>query len=227
MTSRACRRTVATMQRRDQPALSTLPERTSRPRNAEARENHGSGSARLETRSVASARLFLLVLVLLPRVGPLAWAAEPPAADLRLEWLANGRVSSSPEPVGGRAGEKVVVTYRIQNVGSSDAFAVVLTALSALGAVAPAQRLQPGPAASRSVDRSLEVRLAEGMRELCIEASLQNRDAGDPPDRNPRDNRICRQLIVEASGSSALRFSVDRVANQRRNHHASPALPSS
>lgn len=130
-----------------------------------------------------------------------AASARPP--DLRLEWSVAGRVTgATAEPVRGRRGETVDVSYRLRNVGGTDAFAAILEARTALGPAADRERLQPGPAAGAAIDRTLALALATGMRELCIDARLQTVEPEDAGDANPRDNRICRKVEIEA-GSGA------------------------
>lgn len=122
-------------------------------------------------------------------------AGVGPTADVRLEW-------SAPEPaIEGPAGETVQLRFRVRNVGGQAAYAVVLTISTALGPQGAPQRIQPGPGAGESVSRTLALPLAEGMRELCIDALLQNLRAEDPADPNPGDNRICRVVRVQAKGS--------------------------
>lgn len=129
---------------------------------------------------------------------------EPAPPDLRLEWQDRGRGASlEGAPVHGPAGETISIPYRLRNVGGSEAFAVILDARTALGAVGRAIRLQPGPAAGDAVDRTLKLPLARGMRELCIDARLQTLDPGLPTDPHPEDNRICRkvEIVEEEAGT--------------------------
>jgi hypothetical protein len=115
----------------------------------------------------------------------------PPApADLRVLWTDDGR------PVTGIAGSSIEIGYVLRNQGGRDAFAVVLRALTALGPATPPTRLQPGPAAGKQFQRVLRLALAPGMRELCVEATLQNLSLEDPVDPNPADNRACRSVAV-------------------------------
>jgi hypothetical protein len=124
-----------------------------------------------------------------------AQEGRPP--DLRLEWLAGGApVTGATAAVRARAGETVTVPYRLRNVGGSDAFTAILEARTALGRTGPPERLQPGPAAGSASDRSLTLAVADGMRELCLDARLQTLEPQDPGDPNPRDNRICRPVEV-------------------------------
>jgi|SRR5687768_16040954 len=145
--------------------------------------------------------LGLLVVSAIAGASPGAVPAGPPAplpADLRLEWRDPRNV------IEGSAGDTVEVRYRLRNIGGRDAFAVVVRAHTSLGAGSP-ERLQPGPKAGASHERHLSIALATGMRELCIEAMLQNLDATDPPDPNPRDNRICSPVHVAPGKESAVK----------------------
>jgi len=117
-------------------------------------------------------------------------AASP--ADLRLEWAV------AKDSIDGRAGETVEIRYLLRNVGGADAFAAVLSTSTALGPQGAPRRVQPGPRAGDSLALTLSLPLAEGMRELCIDAALQNLRAEDPADPNPGDNRICRTVKVRA-----------------------------
>lgn len=127
--------------------------------------------------------LRLLVIALL------TVAAAPPPPDLRVAW------SDGAKELEGEAGITVPIGYAIRNVGGRDAFAVVVRVFTALGPVAPI-RLQPGPAAGAALERQGTVSLAIGMRELCIDVTLQNVNIEDPPDPNLADNRICRVVKV-------------------------------
>ncbi len=119
-----------------------------------------------------------------------AVASAPP--DIRLEW------TGGAGPIEGKAGQTIELTYVVRNVGGTEAFAVVLRGLSSLGPTGDPVRIQPGPAAGRRIDRRSTMALASGMRELCIEATLQNRNRDDPLDPTPSDNRICRVVRVAA-----------------------------
>ncbi len=118
-------------------------------------------------------------------------AAAPPPPDLLLEW-------STAASVKGSAGTTVNLEYRVRNVGGQDAFAVLLRAYSALGPLHRPVRLQPGPRPGAAILRVLAVPLATGMREVCVEAGLQNLRLEDPPDSTPDNNRICRAVVVAA-----------------------------
>lgn len=123
--------------------------------------------------------------------------------DLRLEWRVDGASDSAAAPaVRGREGETVEVSYRLRNVGGSDAFAVVLEARTALGPVGRPVRLQPGPAAGAAADRTHRLAIAAGMRELCIDARLQTLEPDHPGDPSNHDNRICRPVEVTRAGGS-------------------------
>jgi hypothetical protein len=156
----------------------------------------------------------------------LSWCASPSPAqqgpDLRLEWLHEGRARTQAPPLEGRSGERLEVSYRLGNSGDRDAFAVILRAFTALGPQGTPERVEPGPAVSQQIDRTVTIVLSEGMRELCLEARLQNRSAGDPPDPRPHDNRICRRIQVHPPGGAARRHSVNRAAHHRRITHATP-----
>lgn len=130
---------------------------------------------------------------------PAALAASTPPADLRLEW------AGAEAPIAGRAGETVRLRFRLRNVGGDGAFAAVLAAATALGPQGAPERIQPGPGAGESLARSLRLPLAEGMRELCIDAALQRPRPEDPGDPNLGDNRICRPVRVRAAGDGAER----------------------
>ena len=116
-------------------------------------------------------------------------AAAPPPADLRVLWSDKGG------DLEGDAGATVPIAYTIRNVGGRDAFSVVIRTTTALGPAAPV-RLQPGPAAGATFERTGAISLALGMRELCIDVTLQNVSVEDPPDPNLNDNRICRGVKV-------------------------------
>jgi hypothetical protein len=119
----------------------------------------------------------------------LSAATTPPPPDLRVAWSDGGK------DLEGDAGATVPIGYVIRNVGGRDAFAVVIRITTALGPVAPV-RLQPGPNAGASVERQGSVSLAVGMRELCVDVTLQNVALEDPPDPNLADNRVCRAVRV-------------------------------
>jgi hypothetical protein len=116
--------------------------------------------------------------------------AEAPA-DLRLQWM-----TLPATPLRGAAGETVEIRYSLRNVGGTAAFAAIVKAQTSLGALGQPVRVQPGPGAGASVDRKLSVALANGMRELCLDALLQQKSETDPPDPNLKDNRICRTVEI-------------------------------
>jgi hypothetical protein len=123
--------------------------------------------------------------------------ASPSPADIRLEWVDGGA------PVEGEAGQTVEIPYHLRNVGGQDAFAVLLRAHTALGPLGRTLRLEPGPRAGETMARQVSLPLAEGVRELCLEATLQNLTPSDPSDPDPRDNRICRGVRVRPAQRTA------------------------
>lgn len=146
------------------------------------------------------ALLFFLPLLL---AAPWTWRAAPdagdgPPPDLRLEWMEGGRATTDGSDVVGVAGQRVSLAYQVRNVGGSDAYAVVISAYTALGRLGQRLRLQPGPAVGRALRRQLEMTLARGMRQLCLEVRLQTLEADEAQDPNPDDNRLCRRLEVSA-----------------------------
>jgi hypothetical protein len=130
------------------------------------------------------------------------------AADLRVEWIdpnehtANAKPDSAktPAPVIGRSGQTVRLRYRIRNTGGMDAFAVLVRVQTGLGRNGPPVRLQPGPKAGRSLERDLDLALATGMAEVCVEARLQTLRADDPTDPYQDNNRACRQIRLKTIG---------------------------
>jgi hypothetical protein len=92
----------------------------------------------------------------------------------------------------------VEVDYLLRNVGGAAAWAVLVSAATTLGPVGTPARLQPGPGAGEGVRRRLALALAEGQREVCVEARLQTLNADDPGDPEPADNRRCRAIVVAA-----------------------------
>ncbi|HXI13013.1 MAG TPA: hypothetical protein VNM92_10240 [Thermoanaerobaculia bacterium] len=113
--------------------------------------------------------------------------SSPP--DLAISWVQPGTLT-------GTAGETAQIRYLIRNVGGTDAFAVISRIGTTLGPIAPA-RTQPGPEAGKSLERKLALALAVGMRELCIDVTLQNIAIDDSPDPNPKNNRACRPVVVQ------------------------------
>lgn len=117
-------------------------------------------------------------------------AADPPP-DLRLQWTTAGT------PVSGVAGSSAELDYELTNVGGSRAFAVILNVHTTVGRVGPPLRLQPGPAAGASVQRRVSFALVRGMREICVDATLQTRGEREPLEANLQNNRICRAVVVQ------------------------------
>lgn len=126
-------------------------------------------------------------MFIVPLAFLLATVAPP---DVRLDWI------NAPDVITGEAGKTIEIRYTVRNVGGSPAFAVVLRNVSSLGALGEPVRVQPGPEPGRKMERSLSFALASGMRELCVEATLQNRNLDDPLDPTPSNNRICRVVRV-------------------------------
>ena len=116
-------------------------------------------------------------------------AGDPPP-DLRLRW------KEPAAPVQGRAGAKVDLAYELTNIRGSPAFAVIVKAQTTVGPIGTAARIQPGPAAGAAMQRKVSFALVRGMREVCVDAVLQHRGGGDPPDPNPQNNRICRPITI-------------------------------
>lgn len=149
-----------------------------------------SGTARRGVGGAVGVVAWLLALG-----SPLVGVSSPP--DLRLEWLEGGRPTREAGPVSGAAGETLRLPYQLRNVGGGEAFAAVLSVRTTLGPLGRAERLQPGPDAGEEVPLWLDLPLARGMREVCVEVRLQTLDAGDPGDPNRTDNRLCRKVEVE------------------------------
>jgi hypothetical protein len=124
---------------------------------------------------------------------PLA-AAPPP--DLHLLW------STAGASVSGAAGSSASLEYELTNIGGSPAFAVILKAHTTVGPVGPPLRLQPGPAAGASVQRKVTFALVRGMREICVDATLQTRGEREPPEANLQNNRICRAVVINTPARS-------------------------
>jgi hypothetical protein len=149
-----------------------------------------------------------------------SWAQEADslptatAADLRVEWVDgdDSAASSKPDsvqldarkiaaaPVIGKSGQTVRLRYRIRNTGGMDAFAVLVRVQTGLGRNGPPVRLQPGPKAGSALERDLDLALAVGMAEVCVEASLQTLRADDPSDPYQDNNRACRQIRLKTIG---------------------------
>ena len=135
----------------------------------------------------------IAVLTVLTPTSLPATAAPP---DLFLEWLVDGRAVIDSPDLTGRAGETVRIEYRIRNIGGTAAFAVIGQAQTALGRVGAPIRIQPGPDAGAHIDRHLDLPLARGMREICIDVQLQTLAADDPKDPDTDNNRRCRHVTV-------------------------------
>jgi hypothetical protein len=138
-------------------------------------------------------RRLLRFIVLIAVAAPVASAESgppDPSADLRLEWR------DPASAVDGVAGSTVELPYRLRNVGGRDAFAVVLKTHTSLGAPQQPERVQPGPKAGATMERTISLPLATGMREVCVEAMLQTLAADEPTDPTLKDNRICRPVRV-------------------------------
>lgn len=117
-------------------------------------------------------------------------APAPAPADIRLEWL------GSTEAIESEVGKTVEVRYVIRNTGGRPVFAVVLKTLTSLGPLGEPIRIQPGPEPGKRIERKLSFAVAAGIREICIEGALQNRNRDDALDPTPGDNRICRVVRV-------------------------------
>jgi hypothetical protein len=143
----------------------------------------------IDERRSATVNCVTTILMAMLASAPASAEAEPAPPDLRLEWR-------EPAAVIGAAGETVDVRFRLRNVGGSPAFAVVQKTHSALGPYGQPVRLQPGPKAGQTLERTVSLALATGMKELCIEVALQTVDVDDPSDPNVADNRICRAIQI-------------------------------
>jgi hypothetical protein len=62
----------------------------------------------------------------------------------------------------------------------------------------------------------LDLPLAVGMREVCVEARLQNLAEDDPPDPEPANNRRCRRLDVDPDAKAAAASSTPAAADAPR-----------
>jgi hypothetical protein len=118
------------------------------------------------------------------------------APDLALRWTGGGAA------VRGAHGTTADLRFELANAGTAPAFAVIVKAQTTVGPVGQPVRLQPGPAAGATMQRSVTFALVRGMREICIDAVLQRRGDGDPPDPNPENNRICRAIAVDPQPTS-------------------------
>lgn len=151
----------------------------------------------------------LLTTVAVAGVGS---AAPRAAADLRVLFRplvgserarANPR-EETPPPIVGRSGSVCRVAFTILNTGTEDAYAVVVDAYTALGPTGVARRFQPGPGAGRRVEGALDLPLFVGMRELCLKARLQTVTDDEIGDPHPRDNQVCRSVVVYPASDSGL-----------------------
>ena len=120
--------------------------------------------------------------------APLVAATRP--ADLRVLW---GNDAAS---VQGHAGTNVELPYEVTNMGGTAAFAIVVTARTTVGSIGTPSRIQPGPQPGSAVVRKVSFALVRGMREICIDAVLQHRVGGEPPDPDLTNNRICRAISM-------------------------------
>ena len=129
-------------------------------------------------------------------------AQQPVAAD-RATGPDLGLVWTNPtaNPDEHETRQALRLTYRLFNQGDTDAYAVIVESRTALGALRPARRLEPGPRAGDVVDLAEQLSLVPGMRELCVEVKLQTLAAGAPQDPNPTNDRICRTLRPSARSS--------------------------
>jgi hypothetical protein len=151
------------------------------------------------------------------------------APDLHLEWVAENGDKERPRndlgptpPIEGHAGQTVRLKYRIRNVGSTDAFAVIVRVQTGLGNGERPMRIQPGPAAGKAIERTIDVALAVGLAEVCVGAVLQTIRADDPRDPFTEDNRICRRARCARleRGNHEDRRSRDRARRARRQSAA-------
>lgn len=133
--------------------------------------------------------------------GAPALAESPP--DLRLEWQEPGGARDEAPPVRGRAGEVVRLDYRLTNVGESPAAAVELATHTTLGPAGAPVELRPGPDPGEERRRSVDLRLAIGLREVCIDARLRSGAEREPREPTPENNRICRAVEVAAATTAA------------------------
>ena len=137
-------------------------------------------------------RWLVTILILF---GAMSVGAEN-APDLLLRWMAPAG------PVRGVAGTAVELHYELTNAGGGVAFAVIVRAQTTVGEIGQPARLQPGPAAGAAIRRKVAFSLVRGMREICVDAVLQNRGGEDPPETNVANNRVCRAITVESASSS-------------------------
>jgi hypothetical protein len=136
---------------------------------------------------------WLVTILILNAATPVVAANAP---DLLLRWTTPGG------PVRGVAGTAVELHYELTNAGGDPAFAVIVRAQTTIGEIGQPARLQPGPAAGAAIRRKVAFSLVRGMREICVDAVLQNRGGEDPPETNIANNRVCRAITVESPSSS-------------------------
>jgi len=150
----------------------------------------------ITTRHLSKPWVAIGAFVILAALTPTGLTAAEAPPDLFLEWLVDGRATVDAPDIIGPAGATVRLKYRIRNIGGTSAFAVVGRAQTALGRVGAPIRIQPGPDAGSHVDRHLDLPLAQGMREICIDVRLQTLAADDPKDPDTDNNRRCRRVTV-------------------------------
>lgn len=112
------------------------------------------------------------------------------APDLGLDWPEEPNTAARRDSAAGGT-----FRYRLYNQGDGDAYAVIVEAHTALGPLHPPQRLEPGPRAGETIDSEEHFSVVDGMQELCLEVRLQTLAADAPQDRNPANNRICRDIL--------------------------------
>lgn len=140
----------------------------------------------------------LLIASAMPAAAANVRAAPP---DLHLEWLEGGVPTRDAPGLDGETGQTLTLRYQVRNVGGSDAFALVLTESTSLGRLSGPSRVQPGPAAGAALARTLRLALAPGIREVCVQATLQTERLADPEDPNPENNVLCRRVRVRPAKS--------------------------
>ena len=162
-----------------------------------------SRAARSHAKTVIAVLLTLAGVTAGPRNVAAQSLPTTTAPDLHLEWVAEDADKERPRndlvptpPIEGHAGQTVRLKYRIRNVGSTDAFAVIVRVQTGLGNGERPMRIQPGPAAGKAIERTIDVALAVGLAEVCVGAVLQTIRADDPRDPFTEDNRICRRATV-------------------------------
>lgn len=122
--------------------------------------------------------------------SPLAAMVATAPADLRVQW------ADRAPAVEGSAGTNVELAYEVSNVGGAAAFAVVITARTTVGPIGAPLRIQPGPREGSAVRRKVTFALVRGMREICLDAVLQHKTEGEPPDPDLTNNRVCRSITI-------------------------------